>query len=81
MRMANLQIKDLPEPVHEELRRRARLEGVTVRAYLIKLIEEDQSRPARSEWLARLRYRRPVDPGRPLADLVRADRAGRSGVE
>ncbi len=78
--MANLQVKDLPESVHEELRRRARLEGVTVRTYVINLIEDDQSRPPRGEWFARLRHRRPVDVGGPVADLVRADREERTGT-
>lgn len=77
--VANLQIKDLPEPVHDELRRRARLEGVTVRTYVLDLIAADQAMPPRSEWFSRLRHRRPVDLGGPVADLIRADRDSRSG--
>ena len=50
--MANLQVKDLPDPLHEELRRRARLEGITVRTYVLRLIEADQQVPARADWLA-----------------------------
>ena len=77
--MANLQIKDLPEDLHEELRRRARAEGVTVRAYVQRLIEADQALPSREEWLARVRARRPVDvTGTTIAGLVAADRAERT---
>lgn len=72
--VANLQIKDLPRDLHEELRRRARLEGVTVRAYVLGLIEADQSLPLPSEWLARVRARRAIDPGRPVAELLAEDR-------
>ncbi|MGI9119487.1 MAG: hypothetical protein ACR2G7_05095 [Acidimicrobiales bacterium] len=77
--MGNLQIKDLPEEVHEELRRRARLEGMTVRSYVQRMIEADQALPPRSEWFARVRAQRPVDPGVPIAELVAADRASRGG--
>ena len=75
--MANLQVKDLPDPLHEELRRRARLEGITVRTYVLRLIEADQQVPARADWLARLRARRPVELGRPVHELVAADREQR----
>ena len=75
--MANLQVKDLPDPIHEELRRRARLEGITVRTYVLRLIEADQQVPARADWLARLRARRPVELGRPVHELVAADREQR----
>lgn len=75
--MANLQIKDLPEDLHDELRRRARLEGVSIRTYILKLIESDQARPPRSEWWRRIRSRRPVDTGGPVADLVSDDRRQR----
>lgn len=76
--MANLQIKGLPDDVHEELRRRARMEGVTVRAYVEGLIAADQALPPRSEWFARIRLRRPVDIGGPVADLVQKDRGERT---
>lgn len=77
--MGNLQIKDLPDDVHDELRRRARMEGMTVRTYVQRMIETDQALPPRSEWFARVRARRPVDPGVPVAGLVAADRAARVG--
>ena len=77
--VANLQIKDLPEDLHAELRRRARLEGVTLRAYVLGLIEADQQLPSRAEWLARVRSGRPVDIGGPVAKLVAKDRRTRSG--
>lgn len=76
--MANLQIKALPEDLHAELRRRARVEGVTVRAYVQRLIEADQALPVKTEWLARVRGRRQVELDVPVADLVRSDRADRT---
>ncbi len=76
--MGNLQIKGLPERLHEELRRRARMEGLTVRTYVERLIVADQALPPRAEWFTRVRSRRPVDIGRPIADLVRDDRDRRA---
>lgn len=75
--VANLQIKDLPDPLHEELRRRAAAEGITVRSYVLRLIEADQQVPTRSEWLDRVRRRRPVDVSEDVAGAVRRDRAER----
>lgn len=78
--MANLQIKDLPESLHAELRRRAHLEGVTVRAYVLDLIQRDQVQPARSEWFERVGRLTAVEVDGPVADVVRADRESRSGA-
>jgi hypothetical protein len=72
--VANLQIKDLPEDVHAELRRRARLEGVTVRAYVLGLIMRDQQLPSSAEWFMHIRSRRPVPLDRPVAEWVADDR-------
>lgn len=78
--MANLQIKDLPDDIHEELRRRARMEGMTVRGYVERLIAADQALPSRLEWFARIRARRPIAIDRPVADLLRDDRTERTGT-
>jgi hypothetical protein len=72
--VANLQIKDLPEDVHAELRRRARLEGVTVRSYVLGLIMKDQQLPSSAEWFMHIRSRRPVALDRPIAEWVADDR-------
>ena len=77
--MANLQIKNLPDEVHDALRERAAREGVTVRAYVQRLIEADLALPAASEWLTELRRCRTIDLGQPVSELVEADRAARPG--
>jgi plasmid stability protein len=61
--MANLQIKNVPEEMHEELRRRARERHMSVRDYLLELIQHDQERPTMREWLAELAEIRPPDLG------------------
>jgi hypothetical protein len=35
--MASLQVKDVPEDLHRELRRRADLDGLSIRDYLLRL--------------------------------------------
>jgi hypothetical protein len=77
MLVATLQVKDVPEDLHRELRRRADLEGLSIRDYLLRLIRNDQQRPPMTEWLARLRQLEPLDLGAPAAELVQADRAAR----
>ena len=77
MLMASLQVKDVPEDLHRELRRRADLAGLSIRDYLLRLIRNDQQRPPATEWLARLRRLEPLDLGALAADLVQADRAAR----
>lgn len=75
--MATLQVKDVPDDVHRELRRRADLDGLSIRDYLLRLIRNDQQRPPATEWLARLHQLEPLDLGAPAADLVQADRLTR----
>lgn len=72
--MANLQIKDLPEELHEELRRRARFEGISVRDYVLRMIRNDQAYPSKAEWAERMRNREPLPLADDPADLVRAAR-------
>lgn len=57
--MANLQIKNVPEPLHEELRRRAAQSHQTVRDYVLQLIVADQQRQTTADWLERVRQREP----------------------
>jgi hypothetical protein len=77
MPAATLQVKDVPDDLHRELRRRADLERLSIRDYLLRLIRNDQQRPPATEWLARLRRLEPLDLGAPAADSVHADRAAR----
>jgi plasmid stability protein len=72
--MANLQVKDLPEDVHAELRRRAALRGVTIRDYVLDLLRRDQRRPPLSEWLDSARALAPAPGTRSGLDDLRAVR-------
>jgi plasmid stability protein len=75
--MKMVQVRNVPEEVHRELKARAARRGVTVTDYVLQLIETDLARPTLEEALARIarlpRPRAPVSG----ADLVRAARAER----
>lgn len=77
MLMANVQIKNVPADVHAELKRRAALEHMTVRDYVLRLIERDQMRMSGQEWLERLHSDESVDIGIDPGEAIREMREER----
>lgn len=77
--VTNLQVKDVPAQMHDELRRRARERGVSVRDYVLDLLRRDQAVPTKAEWSARLERLPPVTVEPPAAELLRDERALRPG--
>lgn len=75
--MGNLQIKNLPDQLHAELRRRARRRGVSMRDYVLALIERDQRRQSTSEWLDEIAVDPPVDLVPDVAKTIRRARGDR----
>lgn len=73
--VSNLQVKNVPDSLHQELRRRAARAGLTVRDYVLRLIEADQRLPSTEEWLDDVRSHPPVPVS--AADAVRAVAEGR----
>jgi plasmid stability protein len=61
MPMGAIQVKDVPQELHEALRRRAIQEGMTMADYVLDLIRRDLGLPSRREWLERLAASEPVD--------------------
>lgn len=76
--VGDIWIKNVPEDVHVELRRRVEREGLTIRDYVLELIRRNQEFPPRSEWLESLGELERVELGRPAAELIREQRATRS---
>jgi antitoxin FitA len=78
MLMGAIQVKDVPEELHEALRRRAIQEGMTLADYVLDLIRRDLGLPSRREWLERLATREPVhlDPDA-VVEALHAARAER----
>jgi plasmid stability protein len=78
MPMGAIQVKDVPEELHEALRRRAIEQGMTLADYVLDLIRRDLGLPSRREWFERLATREPVNlrPGE-AAEALHAARAER----
>ena len=72
--MANLQVKNIPEELHERLRRHAREHNCTISAAVLTAVEREL---ARWEWRKRLAQRPATDLGIPAAALLHAERAHR----
>ena len=69
-------MKDVPEELHQALRRRAIEEGMSLADYVLDLIRRDLGLPSRREWFERLAGRGPVEGG-DIAEEIRAARAER----
>lgn len=72
-----IQVRNVPDALHRELVRRARLRGQTLTDYLQGILEREVARPDREEVFERIRRREPVDLGMPVADLIREEREKR----
>jgi hypothetical protein len=76
--MSNIQIKDVPEEVHERLRRRAERANMSLRDYVLSLIDRDLATPSKEDWLRSLRRLERARLARPAATLIREQRSGRA---
>ena len=74
--MANLQIKNMPDTLHEGLRRHARENNCTMRAVVLTAIEREL---ARWEWRKRLDLRPETDLGVDAATILEEERTLRDG--
>lgn len=70
----HLQIRDLPDELHETLRRRASARGVSLRQYALEVLREHCELPSLDEWLDELHRLTPVALSRPAAEAVREAR-------
>jgi plasmid stability protein len=72
--MANLQVKNVPEALHQQLRTYATQRNRTVREVVLEALEHEL---ARAEFLERLARRTPADLGVSAASLLEEERARR----
>jgi plasmid stability protein len=71
-----LQIRNVPEPVHDALKAKAEAAGMSLTAYALRVLEHDALRPSLEELLARVEQRK---GGRvPLEGAARALETERS---
>jgi antitoxin FitA len=74
--MSAIQVKNIPEALHAELRRRAEAEGMTLSEYVLDVLRRDLTVPGQRQWLERLGSREPVRTSGAL-DALDAARAAR----
>lgn len=72
----HLQVRDIPDPLHAELKRRAESRGQTLTDYVQEILEREVARPPAEEVFRRIRSREPVELDRPAAELIREEREG-----
>ena len=70
--MANLQVKNIPDALHERLRRHARENNSTMSAAVLTAVERELDR---WEWRKRLAKRPKTDLGIDVAALLREERS------
>ncbi len=75
--MPMVEIRDVPENLHRELKARAALAGMSVSEYMLRELRRSLERPTREELLRRLATRPPARPRPGPADAVRAERERR----
>jgi antitoxin FitA len=69
-----IQIRNVPDALHRELKSRAALAGMSLSDYLLAEIRELAERPTLDEMRARLQSRQATNPSMTAADAVRAER-------
>ena len=74
-----IQVRNVPEALQRRLKARAAMEGVSMSAYLRRLIERALERPSRQEVLDALRALPEIEPDIPAAEILREARESRFG--
>jgi hypothetical protein len=72
-----IQVRNVPDWLHEELVRRAKRSQRTLTDYVQGVLEREVARPPADEVFERLRQREPIDLGRPASALIHEERAER----
>jgi plasmid stability protein len=72
-----LQVRNIPERLHRELRKRAKNRGQTLTDYVREILEREVSRPPADEVFDRIESGSPVNLDIRVAELVRRERAER----
>jgi plasmid stability protein len=71
---AMIQIRNVPDALHRQLKSRAALAGMSLSDYLLSEIRQAAERPTLDELRARLKRRTEVTPSVAPAQAVRAER-------
>ena len=72
--MANLQVRNVPEPIHESLRRHAKESNCTISSIVLTAVEREL---AMRDWHKRLAHHPQTDLGVAASELLAEERAER----
>lgn len=75
--MKPLQIRNVPDEVHRQLKARAAMEGMSLSEYSLAELRRSLERPTRRDLVERVRSRERVAATQTSADAVRAERDAR----
>ena len=74
LHMKMIQVRNVPDEIHRELKVRAARQGVSLSDYVLELARRDVGRPTMQEWLARVNARPLVEMKVTGADIIREHR-------
>ena len=69
-----IQVRNVPDEIHRELKVRAARQGVSLSDYLLELARRDVQLPTVEEWMARVESRPRVKIDVAVADIIREHR-------
>jgi plasmid stability protein len=75
--MSMIQIRNVPDQLHRELKSRAALNGMTLSDYLLGELRSLAVRPTMREWLAKAESLESVESDETPAEAIRAERERR----
>jgi plasmid stability protein len=76
-RMKMLQIRNVPDDVHRQLKARAAMEGKSLSELALGELRRSLERPTRRELVERVRAREQASVSEPAVEAVRAERQAR----
>ncbi len=77
--MGAIQVKNVPDELHDRLRARARVEGRSLSDYVLDVLQRDLAMPTMREWLEELKRDEPVEgiSSERIVELIHEGRAER----
>ncbi|MBI2970026.1 MAG: hypothetical protein HYY36_04740 [Gammaproteobacteria bacterium] len=72
-----IQIRNVPEKVHRQLKARSAMEGISMSQFILREIERALQRPSRDEVLRRIAEQGESYLSRPAAEVLREERKAR----
>jgi plasmid stability protein len=72
--MKMIQVRNVPDEIHRELKVRAARQGVSLSDYVLELARRDVMLPTVEEWMARIDAKPIIEIDVSVADIIRESR-------